>query len=194
MKKTLKLGQLVDIRTGYPTRNSVKKAPAGDVCLLQLRDFDKTRTTIHPDDILRFNPVNLRNDQLIAADDVLFLAKGTGNFAFQPGNLSSPTVAASCFFVLKPSREVLPQYLVWFLNHPKTVAEFERLAGVGARVPVIRKSELADLPVPLPSLEKQEAIVRLTALAAGEARLLEELRQKRQTFIDAATMLIAEDR
>ncbi len=192
MTKHVKLGRFIDIRTGYLSRTKVEEAPDGRFCLIQLSDFDDTRTTMNPGTLTRFEPGDLRKDQTIQPGEVLFLAKGVHNFAYHPGPLPAPTLAAGCFYVLTPSPEITPQFLNWFLNHPHTRRAFDRVAGVGARMPVVKKSDLADIDVPLPPLADQEKIVELHSLMTREAQLLEQLRECRKTFIDAITMDIAQ--
>jgi restriction endonuclease S subunit len=192
MTRHAKLGQIIDIRTGYLSRTKVKEAPDGRFCLIQLGDFDESRTTIDPRKLTRFDPGEMRKDQTIRPEEVLFLAKGVRNFAYHPGRLPLPTLAASCFYVLAPSDDITSEYLNWYLNHPHTTRVFDRIAGVGARMPVMKKSDLADMDVPLPPRSDQGKIVELHSLMTCEARLLEQLRERRKTFIDTVTMAIAQ--
>ena len=192
MTRHEKLGRFIEIRTGYLSRTKVEEAPDGPFCLIQLGDFDDTRTTINPRNLTRFEPGEMRKDQTIQPGEILFLAKGVRNFAFHPGTLPVPTLAASYFYVLTPSPELAPEYLNWFLNHPQTLRAFDRIAGVGARMPVVKKSDLADIDIPLPSLADQNKIVELHTLMTREAHLLEQLREHRKTYIDTVTMAIAQ--
>lgn len=186
-----KLGQLISIRTGYLLRTMVKEKPDGRYSLIQASDFDESRTALDPRKLTRFDPGELRKEQAIQPDEVLFLAKGIRNFAYRPGPLPHPTLAASYFHVLTPSPDILPDYLVWFLNHPRTALAFARIAGVGARMPVVKRSDLADLDVPLPPLADQRKIVDLHALVLREAKLLNQLREQRAMYINAVTLAIA---
>lgn len=192
MTRHAKLGRFINIRTGYLSRTKVQEAPNGRYALIQLSDFDDTRTTMNPDTLTRFEPGDLRKDQTIQPGEVLFLAKGVHNFAYHPGPLPVPTLAASYFYVLTPAPEVTPRFLTWFLNHPHTRRAFDRIAGVGARMPVVKKSDLADIDIPVPPLADQHKIVELHALMTRESRLLEQLRQHRKTLIDTLTMAIAQ--
>ena len=118
MHKPLKLGQLIRIRAGHLSRTGVREDPGADYRLIQLGDFDESRTRLNTRNMVRFQPGNLRKDKTIRPDEVIFLAKGVNNFAYQPGSLPSPTLAANYFYVLTPLPDILPEYLNWFLNHP----------------------------------------------------------------------------
>ncbi|TFH12665.1 MAG: hypothetical protein E4H02_12910 [Lentisphaerales bacterium] len=191
MTRHAKLGQLIGIRTGYLSRSKIEEAVDGRFCLIQLRDFDNTRTAIDTQQLTRFAPGDMRKDQTIHPNAVIFLAKGVNKFAYKPGPLPAPTLAASYFYVLTPSADINPKYLNWFLNHPHTRRVFDRIAGVGARMPVMKKSDLADIDIPLPPLPDQQKIVELHALALREATLLDELQRSRGTQINAVTMMLA---
>ncbi|MDD2236185.1 MAG: restriction endonuclease subunit S [Kiritimatiellae bacterium] len=192
MNRKVKLKNIAEIRNGYLSRSGIEADKDGGFCLVQLSDFDKDRTVLNTDKLIRFQPGKMRADQTIHEHDVLFLAKGANNFAFHPGPRPSPTLAAGYFYVLRPSSKLLPAYLAWFLNHPETTAIFKRIAGVGAHMPVIRKSALEDIEIPLPPLHEQKTIVALHAATVTEAELLEELKQARKTLIDHVTMKMAE--
>ena len=192
MTRHAKLGELIGIRTGYLSRSKIKEAVDGRFYLIQLSDFDNTRTAIDKQKLTRFEPGDMRKDQTIHPNEVIFLAKGVNKFAYKPGSLPAPTLAASYFYVLTPSADINPEYLSWFLNHPHTRRVFDRIAGVGARMPVIRKSDLADIDIPLPPPPGQKDIVELHALLLHEATLLDQLKQSRKTFIDTLTMAIAD--
>lgn len=191
MNRLEKLGQNIRIRTGYLSRTGIREDPGADFCLIQLGDFDPSRTKLNLRDLVRFDPGDLRKDQTIRPGEVLFLAKGVNNFAYLPGPLSTPTLAASYFYVLTPSPVLLPEYLCWFLNHPHTRRKFDRIAGVGSRMPVVKTSDLADIEIPLPPLADQKQIVRLHAIVHHEAELLDRLKHTRKTFANEITMKIA---
>ena len=191
MTTTKQLKDIATLRNGYLNRKKLEPAEHGPYALIQLRDFNAKRTVLDKDHLFRFEPGTMRCDQTVHERDVLFLAKGAHPFAFYPGALSYTTLAASYFFILTPAADLLPDYLVWFLNHPDTMRIFKRISGSGVRVPVIRKRELEEICLPLPPLETQKAIVELTQTAQQEASLLDQLKQERKRLINLATMELA---
>jgi hypothetical protein len=69
---------------------------------------------------------------------------------------STPTVASSSFFVLRPNtNKVDPEYLTAILNATQTKAVFQQIGG-GTNIFSIRKSELGALQLPLPSMQQQK--------------------------------------
>lgn len=182
---------LVQIRAGYQTRKEVKSTPAGSHALLQIRDFNEERTRIDRDNIARIEPGAINEDQVLREGDVIFLAKGSKNFSFAPTDLPEPALAASYFFILRPSRRLSPDYLTWFLNLETTKTVLRKYATQGAHMPVVRRDVLENLEIPLPDLVTQRKIVELAALIERQGQLMADLIEKKKTFANAACLRAA---
>jgi restriction endonuclease S subunit len=83
----------------------------------------------------------------------------------------------------------LPEYLAWFLNNPTTQKLLKEQA-IGTSIPSISKTVLEELDIPIPSVEKQKAILTIAHLRSTEKNLkhqIEVLREQQiqQTLIDA---------
>lgn len=193
MKRELK--KLARITSGYQTRKGVEECPNGTHCLLQIRDFNKSRTSVRLKDLARISPPGMDSDSHLRTGDVLFLAKGQKNFAWFVGRLPElPVLAASYFFVLRPSPDVDGAYLSWFLNQEDAQRHFARLATTGAHMPIIRRDVLEGLEVPTPDLDTQRKIIELADLAKEQAKLLAELARKKQALATAACLRAADGR
>ena len=85
--------------------------------------------------------------------------------------------------IVRQSYRILPAYLAWFLNRPKTQAIFssERMGSGAPRLPL---SALQELIVPVPSLKRQATIAALAADAQRESDLIENIQQARQRLLD----------
>ena len=179
---------LARIRAGYQTRKGVKATPGGSHALLQIRDFDEERTEIDLEGITRIVPGPINEEQVLRAGDVIFLAKGAKNFTFVPKGLPEPALAASYFFILRPGRRIVADYLAWFLNLKSTRRMLSRYVGQGTHIPVVRREVLENVEVPLPAIETQRIIVELAALADEQQRLLTDLADKKQLLATAACL------
>jgi hypothetical protein len=183
LKKRVK--HISSIQTGL----FAKPSGAGDVVYLQARHFDEQGqllATLHPDLMAQ----DVSEKHLLKPGDVLFAAKGAKNFAAVYTALHKPAVASTSFFVIRiSSRQILPEYLAWFLNSPATQTLLKAQAK-GTSIPSISKQVLESLELSAPSLEKQEAIVQITRLRNQEKALkqqMESLRDKQmQHLIDQA--------
>lgn len=83
----------------------------------------------------------------------------------------------------------MPEYLAWFLNNPTTQKLLKEQA-IGTSIPSISKTVLEELDIPIPSVEKQKAILTIAHLRSTEKNLkhqIEVLREQQiqQTLINA---------
>jgi restriction endonuclease S subunit len=60
-------------------------------------------------------------------------------------------------------------------------------------MPVVRRAVLEDIPVPVPSLDRQAKIADLNALMLKEINLLRQLGRKRKELITAACLKTIND-
>jgi len=80
-------------------------------------------------------------------------------------------IAAAPLMLLRVSDDrVIPAYVRWFINHPKTQASLSNLAA-GTYVQTVGKAGLEGLEIPVPPLERQRQIAELADLAAQEQKL-----------------------
>ena len=181
------------VAAGFQTRKGVETRPDGTHLLLQIRDFDESRTAVDPSALARISPQGVEPDACLSSGDVLFLAKGARNFAYAVGDLPSPVLAASYFFVLRPDPGVSARYLAWFLNQDSARRHFVRLATTGAHMPVVRRDVLENLELPVPPVETQQKIVELAALADEQQRLLADLGERKKLLATAACLRVANE-
>ena len=175
MKKAFK--NITTIQTGV----FAKPIPKGEIVYLQAKHFDENGrliSTLYPD---------LKTDgkiekHLLKNGDILFAAKGTKNFAacYETGNV--PAVASTSFFVIRlQTNAILPGYLTWFLNHPD-IQYLLKGKAIGTSIVSISKAVLEELEITIPSIRKQELILKLHNLRNREKKLkqqIEILREKK---------------
>lgn len=174
-----KIKHITHIKTGLFAKPSDK----GDVIYLQSKHFDENgnlQSALHPD----LKSDSKTSKHILKYGDVLFAAKGTKNFAavFETYNMAA--VASTSFFVITiTSQAVLPDYLMWFLNHPTTQSLLKSNAR-GTAIPSIRKSVLDELEMSIPSIEKQKLVIKLAKLANKETELRNQITAFEKQLID----------
>lgn len=185
---TFKLVELLQdekIQIGYQAPGKIRKVEKemlDRTCyLINLKDLNETGG-INPMELNMTFP--LRNPELysVSANDLLFVAKG-GNF--RTICLSSEdlnvfpkvsVLASSAFYILRITEQsrryksttsesssgppVYPPYLAWFLNRAETQKKITEMAR-GRGVQHVRKRDLQDLQVRLPSWDTQKRIADL---------------------------------
>jgi hypothetical protein len=191
MTTSFRLRDVAEIRAGYLTKKPVIPRPDGTHHLLQIRDFNGDRSAVDTNAMVRFIPDSPASVRPLQTGDVVFLARGSRNFAFAPVDLPVPSVAAGYFFVIHPGEQALPGYLAWCLNHPDMLRALARSATSGAHMPVVRRADIENVQVPVPPIHVQQAIVHLDGLLHEEQSLLNDLARKRRELISTVCMAAA---
>lgn len=177
MRVTLK--HIAFIQTGV----FAKPIKEGQIVYLQSKHFDENgqlKSSLHPD----LKAENISDKHLLQHGDVLFAAKGTKNFAAWYERKNQPAVASTSFFVIRVQEtfqnKILPEFLVWFINHPIS-QKFLKGKAMGTSIVSISKSVLEELEISIPDLQTQRAILKITQLRNSEKKLkqqIETLREK----------------
>jgi len=188
----MKLANIANVDSGYHFRGRIEHDPEGSLAVIQSKDFgDDLRLNV--ESVTR---VDLEEhptpSSMVRTGDVVFLSRGNRPWAATVGELPKPAIVPSSFYILRVDEQrVRPDYLAWFINHPKTQIALRSMMR-GTNIAFISKLEFQDLPISVPPLEVQDRIVELTQLSETEQRLLQALGARRKTLIDAVSMDLAE--
>ncbi|MBR9920303.1 MAG: hypothetical protein GYB31_05630 [Bacteroidetes bacterium] len=125
--------------------------------------------------------------------DLLLAGKGFRNFSWQYNKQLGQIIPSSLFFIIRPDQSLLlPGFLNVFLNLPNTQSRL-RIMGEGTKIPSIRKTELEELRIPVPTLEIQQKIVEIHRLHKSDIALTESIiNQKKNLFTGVVNNLITE--
>ena len=173
MKTDLK--HISTIQTGLFAKPIAK----GDIVYLQAKHFDENgqlKTSLHPD----LKADTITDKHMLRHGDVLFAAKGTKNFAAWFEKTNQPAVASTSFFVIRVqenfSNKILPEFLVWLINHP-IAQKFLKGKAIGTSLVSISKSVLSALEISIPDVKTQKAILKISQLNNTEKRLKQQDRK-----------------
>ncbi len=188
-----RIAEIASVSSGYHFRGGVNHVADGRYAVIQAKDVDDS---LHFDRE-RLVRVNLEADPeryLVRQGDVVFLSRGVRPWALPIVEPVGDTVVPSSFYILRADpQRVRPEYLAWFLNHPKTQATLGDIAK-GSNIPFISMREFGDFPVQIPTLKIQEKIVSLARLNDREQQLLKELGILRGQLVDAVCFDLAHDK
>lgn len=134
---------------------------------------------IHWSGCLETELTGKREPDYLATGDILVAARGSHNYAVQVDlsltSFGKRAVAAPHFFVIRlHKQDVLPQFVAWLLNQAPAQRYFMQNAE-GTLTKSIRRNVLEDVPVIIPALEKQQAIVAMASTLNEEQRLVQAL-------------------
>lgn len=178
-----KLGNLAQIRTGYPFRGRIDRVERGNCRLVQMGDVRADTGVVHDVQTHLVLPDGPGN-HLLHYGDVLFIGRGMRNEAATFAADSGDVIAAPHLFVLRPAgRMASPAYLTWYLNLPETQEKIRALRR-GSAVPFVPMSAFAALEVPVPSMNLQNHLAGIEKLKLREQQLLAQIRARRRMLID----------
>lgn len=93
----------------------------------------------------------------------------------------------SYFAVIKvTSKDILPQYLAWYLNSDYIKRELQR-QQFGSRIVSTNKQAIKQLPINVPSLNKQQTIIKLYQLYKREQSLYKQLMEEKELLFNEIT-------
>lgn len=128
---------------------------------------------------------------LLVEGDLLIQSRGDRFVSYIYRYAIGPAIASAVFLVIRcKSDQVLPEYLLHWLNAPKGQGKLLQIAK-GTSMMALSKSDLAQLTIELPDLEVQRQAV--TALNHSLAtirlarRILEAYQQRHQQLADLLT-------
>ncbi|WP_243373567.1 restriction endonuclease subunit S [Geotalea sp. SG265] len=189
MKSELK--SVASIQTGYTFRAAIQSMPSGAVSIVQMKDLtDDNR--VDCSGLVRIDMEKPKAHHLVRTGDLIFRSRGfINNAAIVVDDPGGAVVAAPLFRIRITDRRVLPEYLNWYINQAPAQAHLgSHVKGTAQKM--ISKDALESLEVLVPSLERQMAIVELASLAELEQTLVEKLAKKRQQYIAATLLKLAE--
>lgn len=186
----MKLGDIADVRMGYPFRSRLEHDPAGDVAVIQMKDIDDANL-LHTEDATKVSLPEGKGHHLIHEGDLVFRSRGRSNSVALIAADIGEAVLAAPMLLIRP-RAVLPAYLHWFINLQTTQANLAALAE-GTSVRMISKDALLDLDVPVPSMSRQRRIVDIAALAQREQALMTDIAAQRKRLTDGVLMRYAKN-
>lgn len=174
------LADLADIQPGYPFRGPVKQIPGGEAAVVQIKNVDVLRG-IDWNALVRTELQGRRKPDWLQEGDIVFTARGNRNAAAAVGQVPVKAVSSPHLFVIRVRKQdrALPAFIAWLMNQPDAQRYFAQSA-TGSYILNIRKEVLAQMPLRLPSLEKQQLIVQLDAAARREQEVLEQLIENRK--------------
>jgi restriction endonuclease S subunit len=175
------LKNIATIKTGV----FAKPNSEGVITYLQAKHFgDNWQLERNIHSFLRISSISEKH--LLSYGDILFAAKGTNNFAAWYKDKDIPAVASTSFFVIRLiddfQNKILPEFLAWYINHPIS-QRFLKARARGTSMVSISKAVLEELKIPIPDLQTQQTILKITHLRKTEKELQQKISMLREKQI-----------
>lgn len=183
----MQLKHLATISAGHPFRGKIPESPGSGIVAVQMKDASALGGVTWAE-CIETEPTG-RRDDCLQIGDILVAARGSRNYAVLIDNTLTATgrqaVAAPQFFIVRiTAANLLPEYLCWFLNQPPSQRYFE-LNAEGTLTKAIKRNALDDIPIAVPDLARQHAIVGLANTLQQELQLIEQLRRNGEQMLAA---------
>lgn len=177
-----RLRDIVNIKSGVFAKGDANP----DLYYIQATDFNKQRNWDKKLNYVLSNSEKLKK-HILYSGELLFAAKGKDFFAVVYDGKYEPAVASSTFLVLQVHQSgVLPDFVAWFLNHPKTQSLLWSFAK-GSGTPSISISVLENIEITVPDLSKQTSILELDRLQKVEKKLHKQIYNLREDYLNELT-------
>ncbi|HET9033881.1 MAG TPA: restriction endonuclease subunit S [Dokdonella sp.] len=176
-----KLGEVAEIRMGYPFRGAIPEVPGGSVRIIQIRDV--TRVGLNNcDDLLTTEVEGRKEPDWVLDQDVLFVARGAHAYSALVTRPPARTVCSQHIYVIRvkaPDR-LLPAFVAWQLNQVPA-QRYLRQSAEGSHQLSIRRAVLEMTEIRIPPIELQSAMVNLMRAANAEHDTFQALIKNRET-------------
>ena len=182
------LGDVAVIAAGYPLRGAVDELASGDVAIVQMRNVDADGG-VNWHEVQRIALPSKRPPAFLAVGDIIFTTRGTRNFALALDTVEGEAVCSPHFFVIRvlDANRTAPAFLAWQINQ-RTAQEYFQREATGSHILNIRREVIENLPLSIPPLATQRAIVALADAARAERATLTKLIENRNHQIEAIAL------
>lgn len=173
------LAKFAQVRTGIAFREAIRHVEGAPIAVVQAGDIG-TDGLINPTELLRVSAVPTQSQlPTLIPGEVLLQSRGQSYRAGVVPPHDGPMVPTASVLVITPNAAVRPDYLAHYLNDPATQVEL-RARATGATIANLKKSELEQIEVLVPSLEDQEKIVALGETLRQQSRIEARLAELRR--------------
>lgn len=181
-----KLKNIATISSGYSFRIKIQNNPEGNTYVIQMRDISDDRSGI-VNEPHKVDGNKIHEKHFLQKGDILFMAKGANNFALCYDEKYKSAVAASAFFVIRPTNDnILPAFICLYFNS-SLGQNYLQANMAGTYIPNINKSTLSEMELIIPPLNEQEKINALFQLYRREKDLLLKILSKKDLMINELT-------
>ena len=178
MTVSVSLGEICQFIGGGTPSRKIKEYWNGDIPWASVKDIQSDRISKTLEFVSREGLENSASKVVPSGTVLLVTRVGLGKVAIADVEIAINQDIKAVF----PSRDVLPEFLLWALKHlgPKIEAR-----GTGATVKGVTLRDIKEMQIPLPPLDEQRRIVGILNRAAKIERLRTQAAERLREFIPA---------
>ena len=160
MQRKLRIKDITEVIAGYTFRTAIHNDDNGDMLVVQAKDI-LHNNKVNCQDLPKVTIENLRSSATLEQNDVLLSCRGAFRAGVLSENLKNAIGSASLYILRIKSDKVLPEYLSIYLNSNTGQKQIQQILS-GTIIKTILRRELAELPVIIPSIQKQKQIIAIS--------------------------------
>ena len=185
------LKRVSEIGAGYPFRTAIEESAVGNACVVQMKDVHQNGT-VHWPGVAKTMLTGRKQPDWLSQGDILFVSRGNHYYATLVDAPPSNAVCGPHLFHIRINSKatLLPEFLVWQLNQPPLQRLLQQSAAGSSQLS-LRRVDLENLPITVPSLETQSRITALVSCARSERAIFEQLIRNREAALAALAASLA---
>jgi hypothetical protein len=170
----VRLQEAAEIQMGYSFRSKLIGQQDSNIAVIQMKDLTDTNV-VNTSSLLKTYLAKFDDRHLIEKSDLIFRSRGQKNtVVIMNKELQNAVLAAPLLRIRIKKEEVLPEYLLWFINNPESQRWFSARRE-GSHGGMINKKALEEFEVLIPSLYRQKEILEISNLMMGEEQIMDRL-------------------
>ncbi len=178
MTTIVSIADVADVLPGYAVKGKVEHDPEGEFQVVLPRHLGNDPIYRYtPDDKTLMNLLRKPDRYIVNPGDVLFVSRGASNRAAYLKEVAPKSIATSVFYILRAKEGVEPRYLTWYLNQARAQADIGQVR-TGAGTPIVQRTALMEMTIPLPDLPTQLRIAELDEMMLHERQLRRALLER----------------
>ncbi len=170
----MKLVDTITLSAGHPFRGKMPEKSGSGIFAVQMKDVSPENGVCW-DSVIETELTGKKQPDWLKQGDVLFVARGSHNYAVLIDQNREGIICAPHFYILRVVNPLLlPEFLTWQLNQKPLQNYFDSVAE-GSVTKSIRRTILEKTEITVPPLEKQNKILELHETLQQEKKLYAEL-------------------
>jgi len=181
-----RIGECAEVLPGLSLKARAEHEPSGTHQVIQVKYLKEGVPYVYDDKEhkLRIKADKKMDRYEVFPGDVLFISRGVRNEAIVVKEVPEYTVASSSLYIIRGNKGVETGYLAWVLEQPRIKAKIAQVR-TGAGTPLVQRSKLMEMTIPLPDVETQKKIAQLNKLMAQERQILNEIIEQTKSLHDS---------
>ncbi len=180
----MRIKDIADLILGHSFRTTPGDQGSESYKLIQVKDIDASGELL-VNQVENINHKFSRSVELVKPSDIIFCPREHKLVAaLVTSKLTNSIISAPLILIrVHCQSNIKPEYLRFYLNSGLARKEFHHLL-IGSSILTLKKSDLENLEVPIPSIEVQEAFSKLYQDSEQERKIYEQLIKLRKEEIE----------